>query len=143
MDILEFLRSKKCPWTPKTFSRAVATGNIFRVQWFHENGCPWDKRSCLSAARGGHLKILRYLRENGCPWDPELTTSEAAHHKKFRSLKWILENGGWWSTWVRKNVLKEKLGDRVFLAWLRKYEEPNLGLKKFSAFWSTLAQFEL
>lgn len=77
LGILDYLRSRGCPWSPYTMSRAASRGRLHILRWAHERGCPSNQSATLAAAAGGHLCCLKFLRSIGCPWNK---SSPRPHH---------------------------------------------------------------
>lgn len=126
LDVLQFARTKNCPWNVGTCEAAARNGHLEVLQWARANGCPWNARICAAAAAGGHLTvlewarsidtpcpwlestciaaaerghlaILRYAREHSCPCTTK-TCEAAARSGQAEVLQWVQENGCEWST---------------------------------------------
>ena len=97
-QVLQWARSKGCPWNERTGYGAVWGGHIHVVRWCFENGCPWDVYTCASAAGAGHLEVLQYLRQNQCPWNEETCSSAAGRgHLEVTALftRWLISVCVW------------------------------------------------
>jgi hypothetical protein len=69
LDVLQWLRERRCPWNATTCEWAAAKGHLVMLQWLREHHCPWGEGNvCLRAAMGGHLELLKWAWAKGCPW---------------------------------------------------------------------------
>lgn len=59
--LLQWAHEQSCPWNADTCWAAAEGGHLGCLKWLHEHGCPWFGRTCLAAAYGGHLDCLKYL----------------------------------------------------------------------------------
>lgn len=65
LEILQWLRLKKCPWDKTVCSSAARMGHIEIVQWAHKNGAVLDHDTLMEAGISGHLPILIYAFSKG------------------------------------------------------------------------------
>jgi len=50
LQILQFLKTKECPWSNLTPLVASMKGRLDVLQWAVEQGCPWTREDCLKVA---------------------------------------------------------------------------------------------
>ena len=56
LEMLQWLRSKRCPWNERTFEAAALSGHLEILQWLHNQGCRLNEDTCIfDAAQSGHL----------------------------------------------------------------------------------------
>ena len=102
--MLQWLKSKNCPWNARTFMVATGHSTLEVMKWLKAAGCPWGSCTFQTATKMGDLKKMKWLRENGCRWDSN--TIGFARLNKIRSrttVAWLKANGylamptrGWW-----------------------------------------------
>ncbi|UPR04914.1 hypothetical protein HOP50_18g82590 [Chloropicon primus] len=96
LGILQWARSKGCPWSLSVARNAAEECHLDVLQWARSQDppCPWDEKTCEGAARGGHLDVLKWLRSQDppCPWNGDVP-AEAAQEGHIDVLKWALANG--------------------------------------------------
>ena len=90
VEVLEYLREKRCPWGKDTTYWAALGGHLEVLKYAHKYQCPWSVRTCEAAAKGGHLEVLKYLYRNGCRWN-EYTCVAAAERGDLDMLKYAHE----------------------------------------------------
>lgn len=91
IPILEYLRSKQCPWNENSYEQAVKKNNMELVKYLDENGCPCDNNICTIAAMRGNFEILKYLHNKGHMLDEE-TFLEAALGDYIEIVKYLYDN---------------------------------------------------
>ena len=57
------------PWNETVAAIAAYRGKLDMLKWLRSRKCPWDARTCAYAAEANHLEVLKYARSEGCPWD--------------------------------------------------------------------------
>lgn len=92
LDVMKWLKEKKCPWNAWTFYYASEHDNLVNMKWLRENGCPWNEEAFVAAARHGNLDNMKWLKENGCPWGAR-TFYYAEDHGDLANVRWLKENG--------------------------------------------------
>jgi len=70
---------------------AAGAGDLDLLRWLRQRRCPWDERACTSAAAGGHLDVLRWLRSQSppCPWGGCAVWRSAAGAGQLAVLQWM------------------------------------------------------
>jgi hypothetical protein len=64
--VLQFLRSRHCPWWPVGFERFIAKeGHTSFLQWAHAHGCDMDFAAiCRGADAYGHEETSAWARSH-------------------------------------------------------------------------------
>jgi len=120
LQMLKWLRLKKCPLLKNVCSTAAKVGNLPALQWLHEHGFSLNKDCWAIAARRGHLRILKFLRENDCPF-LKTTCIYACMGGHLKVLKWLhvkCRSPKYSSCWI------EAAGHLPILKWLHKVQWP-------------------
>ena len=119
LEVLKFLRERRCPLREDTCIAAASEGHLAALKYvIAESGIisttctqfaarfghlevlkflkskkfPCYEETITAAARGGHLEVLKYLRKRKCPWDEE-TCEAAAEGGHLDVLKYLHEKG--------------------------------------------------
>lgn len=66
LEVMQWLRSRGCPWDESACSAAAGNGHLEMLQWLREHKCPWDSQTTLAAAKGGHLGVIQWATAKGC-----------------------------------------------------------------------------
>jgi hypothetical protein len=69
---------------------SAGSGNLEMLQWLRSKGCPWNEWVCYHAAMNGHLEMLQWAHSAGCLWIWEDCCRLAAD--KPEMLQWCLQN---------------------------------------------------
>jgi hypothetical protein len=81
LKMLQWLRSKECPWNVRTLEVAILENNKAALEWCLEQGCPVGADAATAAVSVGDLKLLkRLVEEYDCP-------------VKFRTMTKAVEQG--------------------------------------------------
>ena len=95
IPLLEWLKSKNCPWDPKVVFKHKynsVEGPRMAFEWILKNNFELDTRGCALVAATGDLKMLKWMRANGWPWD-NITCEQAAYHGRLEVFKYAVEAG--------------------------------------------------
>ena len=57
------------PMNCDTAAYAAKCGRLEMLQWLRSKGCPWDVTTLVSASLFGHVHVHDWAVENGCEWD--------------------------------------------------------------------------
>jgi hypothetical protein len=91
IEMLELLKSKKCPMDYKSYIGALLNDNICVMNWLKENGCALNKKIWIYASVE-KSKCLKWLKDNKCPWDSDICET-ISNDDDFEYLKWLISNG--------------------------------------------------
>lgn len=89
-DMLEEMLKFGYPFGCTDCALAARMGKLDVLKWLREKKCSWDETTCSEAAGIGHLCILRYAVRHGCPYD-EFTGYNAGFNGQFSVLEWLYE----------------------------------------------------
>jgi hypothetical protein len=67
-------RDRVCINRTMLLQEAALHGRLDIIQWLRTKGCPWSASACSYAALNGHLEALKWMRANGCPWGLSICT---------------------------------------------------------------------
>lgn len=116
LPLVQFLRSRGCPWGGSVCASAVKGGHFKLLHWLFDNGCPLDASVCSAAAEGGCLDVLIWAREKGCPWD-EQTCAKAATSGHLQVLQWAHAHSCTWNREACSGAAKH--GHLAVLQWMQ------------------------
>ena len=101
--MLQWLKSKNCPWNARTFMVATGHSTLEVMKWLKAAGCPCDTIVFEEATRLGNLQKMKWLRENGCRWNRNtIGIARINGHRSRATVAWLKANGyptsrrGWW-----------------------------------------------
>lgn len=97
LDMVAALFNLIAPWD-EACEHAAQGGHLRVLQWLRAHGCPWGM-TCAGAAKGGHLGVLQWARANQCPWD-RYTCVLARQHGNLDVVNWARDNGCTDYVWV-------------------------------------------
>ena len=97
LDIIEWARSKGCPWSSDTCGYAAKDGNLELLKWLWARRCPWSATTCFYAAKFGHFELLKWAREHGCELGADACAG-AAENGHLAILQWLRTEGAEWDT---------------------------------------------
>jgi len=96
-EVLEWAIAQGCPRDARACAGAASAGDLATLRWLREQGFAWDVRCYIAAAEGGHLDVMRYAREHGCDWGAgNQVCRAAARGGSVPVLQWCFENGAAW-----------------------------------------------
>jgi len=80
--------------------KAAEFGKLSILQWLRTKGCPWDYYVYIVAVKGNHDNILDWAYKNGCELDPEMTCEEISNlsgagildRRYFDAFLWVHEH---------------------------------------------------
>jgi hypothetical protein len=73
MDVLEWMYEAKFPWDALVFHSAIKRGDMDILKWLREKKCPWNSQCYKIAVDNERLDIVQWLHEEKCPRDEETT----------------------------------------------------------------------
>jgi len=90
LDVLEWLRSHRCPKDLYSCAAgAAAGGSLEALKWSRRRGHGRDRFVPYSAARAGNLELLRWATWQGCPWDRHWCAEVAAANGHSAIVEWV------------------------------------------------------
>jgi hypothetical protein len=70
--------AKRLAWDESVTAAAADGGSLEVLRWLRYRKCPWDATTCIAAARRGYLPVLQWARKNHCAWDDGVTLAAVA-----------------------------------------------------------------
>jgi hypothetical protein len=98
----------------------ASVGHLEVLQWARSKGCPWDVTIGAVAARGGHLEVLQWVHGNGCDWRIMGFSGDCSDDYFYEVVDWTDESGYGWD--VQKALLEQVCpGQSDALVWIRDF----------------------
>jgi hypothetical protein len=117
IDVMRWLRVRKCPMDAKIFQVALLHGNLNILDWLKEENCRWDESLFRAAAEKGDREVLQWLRMEKCPLTSDTFNHAISYGADLATLQWFLHEDK--SLMDDESfILAVRRGDEKILEWL-------------------------
>ena len=140
LDVLQFARSRGCPWSEFTCCSAAENGQLACLEWLHENGCPWDYRTLKYASERGQFDCVKYYCENGGSLETVGgnggACAQASQHGHLKILKYPRSKGCQWD--ILSPVYAHQHGKETTFKWIVAQPDcPEFEERDLQSWWNT------
>ena len=92
VTLLEWLKSKNCPWdTDTVYNRNIVLA-IPVLEWIQQNGYEMHPNASAAAVRSDNMAVLKWMKQNGWPLTEDICLT-SARLDNFEMFKWAVEAG--------------------------------------------------